>query len=297
MPRQVIELPPTGSPQIPGGELTFIGTATVLVRYGGFTFLTDPNFLHRGDYAKLGYGLRSKRLTEPSLQIDDLPPLDFVVLSHHHGDHFDEVAAAGLDKRLPILTTPHSARKLRRQGFLSAIELEMWAFQALTRGDCSVSITAMPGKHAPQPLDALLPPVMGSMLEFSRGGPTTFRIYITGDTLIHDRLEEIPQRYPDIDLALIHLGGTRVLGVLVTMDAAQGVQALQIVRPRTAVPIHYHDYTVFKDPLSSFKDAVTAASLTTSVRYISHGETYSFEDSREALPPDGPPSTIRADDR
>jgi L-ascorbate metabolism protein UlaG (beta-lactamase superfamily) len=57
----------------------------------GFTFLTDPNFLHRGDHAKLGYGLRSKRLTEPALDIDQLPPLDFIVLSHHHGDHFDEV--------------------------------------------------------------------------------------------------------------------------------------------------------------------------------------------------------------
>ena len=280
MSRQPIELPPTGSPEVAGGEMTVIGTATVLVRYGGFTFLTDPNFLHRGDYAKLGYGLRSKRLTEPSLQIDDLPPLDFVVLSHHHGDHFDEVAAAGLDKRLPILTTAHAAGKLRRQGFLSPVELETWESQTVTRGEAAVSITAMPGKHAPQPLDALLPPVMGSMLEFSRQGSTTFRLYITGDTLVHDRLEEIPRRYPDIDLALLHLGGTRVLGVLVTMDAAQGVKALQIVRPRTAVPIHYHDYTVFKDPLSSFKDAVLGASLTTSVRYVSHGETYRFQDIR-----------------
>jgi L-ascorbate metabolism protein UlaG (beta-lactamase superfamily) len=71
-----------------------------------------------------------------------------------------------------------------------------------------------------------------------------------------------------------------VLGVLVTMDAAQGVRALQIVRPRAAVPIHYHDYTVFKDPLSTFKEAVTAADLPTTVRYVEHGETYRFEGSR-----------------
>ena len=259
------------------GELTFIGTATVLVRYGGFTFLTDPNFLHRGDYAKLGYGLRSKRLTEPAMTIGDLPTLDFVVLSHHHGDHFDEVAAVELDKGLPIVSTPHAARKLRRQGFANAIALETWDSQTVTRGDRSVRITAMPGKHAPQPLNALLPPVMGSVLAFSTAGESTFRMYVTGDTLLFDELGEIPRRFPGIDLALVHLGGTRVLGVLVTMDAAQGVRALQIVRPTTAVPIHYHDYTVFKDPLSTFKEAVAAASLKTKVDYVAHGETYRFD--------------------
>jgi L-ascorbate metabolism protein UlaG (beta-lactamase superfamily) len=280
MSRQPIELPASGAPDLSSGELTFVGTATVLVRYGGFTFLTDPNFLHQGDYAKLGYGLRSKRLTEPSMSIADLPPLDFVVLSHHHGDHFDEVAAAELDKRVPILTTAHAARKLRSQGFTVPVALETWESQTVTKGEASVRVTAMPGKHAPQPLDALLPPVMGSMLEFEVGGATAFRLYITGDTLVHDRLAEIPRRYPDIDLALLHLGGTRVLGVLVTMDGAQGVKALQLIRPRTAVPIHYHDYTVFKDPLSTFKDAVTAAGLTTTVRYVEHGETYLFEPTR-----------------
>jgi hypothetical protein len=53
-------------------------------------------------------------------------------------------------------------------------------------------------------------------------------MYITGDTLVIDALKEIPRRYPDIDLALLHLGGTRVLGILVTMDAEQGVEMLQI---------------------------------------------------------------------
>jgi L-ascorbate metabolism protein UlaG (beta-lactamase superfamily) len=96
------------------GEVTFIGTATVLVRYAGFTFLTDPNFLHQGDHARLGWGLRSRRLTDPALEIDQLPVLDFVVLSHHHGDHFDDIAAERLPKAVPIITEPRAARKLRR---------------------------------------------------------------------------------------------------------------------------------------------------------------------------------------
>ena len=72
-------------------SIFFVGTATVLIRYAGFTILTDPNFLHAGDHAHLGYGLHSERLTNPAIEIEDLSPLDLVLLSHLHGDHFDRV--------------------------------------------------------------------------------------------------------------------------------------------------------------------------------------------------------------
>ncbi len=52
------------------GSIFFVGTATVLVRYAGFTILTDPNFLHSGDHVHLGYGLTSRRLTNPALDIE-----------------------------------------------------------------------------------------------------------------------------------------------------------------------------------------------------------------------------------
>jgi L-ascorbate metabolism protein UlaG (beta-lactamase superfamily) len=120
--------------------------------------------------------------------------------------------------------------------------------------------------------------VMGSMLEFqTAGGETRLRLYISGDTLLHDRLKEIPRRYPGIDLALLHLGGTKVLGILVTMDAKQGVEAIRIIEPRTAIPIHYNDYTVFKSPLEDFEQAVTEAGLEERVHYLAHGDTYEFE--------------------
>jgi L-ascorbate metabolism protein UlaG (beta-lactamase superfamily) len=258
------------------GSVTFIGTATVLLRFGGFTILTDPNFLHQGDHAYLGMGLRSRRLTEPALTIAELPPVDFVVLSHHHGDHFDEIAARELDKDLPIITEPHAARKLRTQGFRQPIALPTWGSQRVERGPSSVTVTAAPGKHAPEPLQRVIPPVMGSVLEFAHDGAVTGRIYITGDTLLHDRLAEIPARYPDLDLCLIHLGGTRVGGVLLTMDATQGVKALQLVAPKHAMPIHYDDYTVFKSPLEDFRRAAALAQLRTELHYVERGETLEF---------------------
>jgi L-ascorbate metabolism protein UlaG (beta-lactamase superfamily) len=263
-------------PQLTSGSLTFIGTATVLARCGGFTFLTDPNFLHQGDHAKLGYGLRSRRLTEPAMSIDELPPLDFVVLSHHHGDHFDDVAAERLDRDLPIFTGPHAARKLARQGFRRAHALSTWQTAQVERPPARVLIHATPGRHAPGPLQRALPPVMGSVLEFSAGGPASLRMYITGDTLFFPGLGEVASRFARVDICLLHLGGTRVAGVLLTMDADQGVRLLRLIRPARAIPIHYDDYTVFKSGLDEFRRAADAADLPTEVVYLDRGDTFTF---------------------
>ena len=267
------------SPDFDRGSVFFVGTATVVIRYAGFTILTDPNFLHAGDHVHLGYGLFSERTTNPAVEIEDLPQMDFVLLSHLHGDHFDRVAEEKLNKATPIISTRHAVRYLKRKGFSRARSLNTWETVSVTKGEARVRLTAMPGTHAPGPLAAVLPPVMGSMMEFGggEGDDVRLRMYISGDTLVYDRLREIPRHYPEIDLALLHLGRTRVLGVMVTMDAEQGVEAIRILNPKTAVPIHYNDYTAFKSPLEDFKRAVERAGLEDHVRYLSHGDTYEFE--------------------
>jgi len=120
---------------------------------------------------------------------------------------------------------------------------------------------------------------MGSMLDLRRlDDPASLRIYISGDTLVHDRLHEIPTRFPGIDLALIHLGGTRMLGILLTMDGKQGVEAMRIVTPALTIPIHFDDYDVFKSPLEDFQREVRTAGLEHQVRYVDRGD-------RIVLPP------------
>jgi L-ascorbate metabolism protein UlaG (beta-lactamase superfamily) len=266
------------APEFGSGSIFFVGNATVLIRYAGFTILTDPNFLHAGDHVHLGYGLTSVRRTNPAVEIEDLPPLDFVLLSHLHGDHFDRVAERKLNKATPIVSTRHATSYLDKVGFTSTQALKTWEEIEVRKGLATLILTAMPGTHGPGPLGAVLPPVMGSMLDFADGGGgTRLRMYISGDTLIHDRLRKIPRRFPDVDLALLHLGGTRVLGIMVTMDAEQGVEAMRIVDPRTAIPIHYNDYEAFQSPLDDFKRAVNEAGMEDKVHYLSHGDTYEFE--------------------
>ncbi len=259
------------------GRLHFIGTATTIITYGPFTLLTDPNFLHQGQRAYLGRGLVSRRLTEPALDASSLPVLDAVLLSHLHGDHWDRVARRQLDRSVPILTTPHAARRLQGwYGFRRATGLQTWEDYQLTKGDRVLRVTSMPGRHMLGPIRRLLPPVMGSLLEFGRqAGPffePDYRLYITGDTLMYDGLREITSRFGPADLAVLHLGGTTLPGgMVVTMDARQGADLLEALRPRRAVPVHYDDYPLFKSPLSDFRSEVQRRGLDQLVTWVDRG--------------------------
>ena len=269
-----ISLSGNESSDSPAGEIQFIGNATTLIRYRGFTILTDPTFLHQGEYVHLGHGAYARREVEPACQIRDLPPVDLIVLSHYHGDHFDEVAVRELNKDLPVVTNDHAVSKLQQQGFSQGYALDTWSSQRVIRGQNELRITAMPGKHAPDHVQGLLPPVMGSMLDFSRDGEHQLRLYISGDTLLHERLHDIPRWFPRIDVALVHAGGTTLLGTVVTMTGEQAVRAVEVVRPRTAIPIHYNDYSVFLSGLSEFQEAAAHSSTTAEFRYLAHGDTY-----------------------
>jgi L-ascorbate metabolism protein UlaG (beta-lactamase superfamily) len=272
---------PAGEPAAAGaqtGTVQFIGTATVLIRYQGLTILTDPNFLHKGDHVHLGYGLTSERQTNPAIEFDKLPPIDLVILSHMHDDHFDKLVQERLNRNTPIVSTREASEALKRLGFQQRFALSDWDRLEVSKGETRLRITSVPGRHGAAGVAVLLPTVMGSVLDFGANADTPdYRMYISGDTLVYDDIRSIPQRFPGIDLALLHLGGTRILGVFkVTMDGKDGVQMMQIVKPKKTIPIHYNDYDVFKSPLAEFAREVKAAGLEESVVYLSHGDTYTF---------------------
>jgi L-ascorbate metabolism protein UlaG (beta-lactamase superfamily) len=257
--------------------LTFGGTATTLLRLGPFTLLTDPNFLHRGQRAHLGYGLRSKRLTEPALQPTQLPTLDAVVLSHMHGDHWDRIATRSLPKDVPVVTTPEAARCLGERGFTDTADLQPWQTHELTRGTATLRITSVPGVHGPGPLARLLPQVMGSVLELVDAGAVTWRGYISGDTLFRPYLGEVLERCGPLDALIPHLGGTMIApGVLVTMDARQGADLVELLKPPVTVPVHYDDYTLFRSPLGDFVAEVAARRAPGEIRTVGRGQTVSL---------------------
>src|SRR3569623_941919 len=183
----------TGDETFGRGSITFVGTATVLIRYGGITLMTDPNFLHRGDHVHLGYGILSPRLTEPAFDLDQLPHIDLIVLSHLHGDHFDQLVEKRLDRRIPIVSTHEAARRLRRKGFRSAHGLRTWETMVVRKQDVELAVTAVPARHGPGPVRALLPSVLGSVLSWRPrdAQQPSLRFYISGETMLHADLREL----------------------------------------------------------------------------------------------------------
>ena len=255
----------------PTASVTFVGNATTLLRLGAFTLLTDPAFGPAGSRTYLGYGAWTRRLRDPALAYAELPRLDAILLSHLHDDHFDRAARREIPSDLPIVTTPQAERRLRRRRF-TARGLPTWDAEQWQRDGQTLRITSLPGRHGPGLIDHLLPDVMGSLLEWEVDGQRMLRLYITGDTLYRPHLGEIRERCGEIDAMLIHLGGTRLLGLLLTMDGRQGADLTGLIRPKLTLPIHYDDYQVMKSPLSDYLAECRDRSID-GVRPLGRGET------------------------
>ncbi|KAF2635577.1 Metallo-hydrolase/oxidoreductase [Massarina eburnea CBS 473.64] len=290
-------------------KLFFIGTATTILEWQGLRILTDPNFLHAGDHVHLGPGVSGTRQTNPAIDLDQLPRIDAILLSHYHEDHFDAEVEAKLTRDIPIITTPHAHSCLTSKGeesftavhaldFFETMKVDVKTNKIIGGQKPCIKISGMPGKHVPPgPLavanDLLkaVPPTNGWMIELGYGSTgddeqfdNGYRIYISGDTLMVDELKEIPRRYRDkqIALMLIHLGGTTIPGpnmplLMVTMDAKQGVELMQLIKSDVTIPIHYDDYDVFLSPLADFKKAVEEAGLSNKVVYLDRKDEFKFK--------------------
>ncbi|KAF2876466.1 beta-lactamase-like protein [Massariosphaeria phaeospora] len=314
------KLHPSNAPtEDTNASLFFIGTATTILEWEGLRILTDPNFLHAGDHVHLGPGVSATRLTNPAIDLEELPRIDVILLSHYHEDHFDRDVEEKLRRSIPIISTPHAKGHLTSKGdesfkevhaldFFESMMVNIPTKQSHANKKPSIKVTGMPGKHVPPgPLSvvndfiAAVPPTNGWMIELGYSDSATsnasdeggfdsgYRIYISGDTLMIDELKEIPERYRDknIDLMLIHLGGTTIPGpkmplLMVTMDAKQGVQMMQLIKPDVTIPVHYDDYDVFASPLSDFKKAVDEAGLSDKVVYLDRKDQYKFKVKLEA---------------
>jgi hypothetical protein len=81
---KVVKNHPTNPSSTENASIFFVGTATTILEWEGIRLMTDPNFLHAGDHVHLGPGVTGTRVTNPALDLHELPRIDVVLLSHYH---------------------------------------------------------------------------------------------------------------------------------------------------------------------------------------------------------------------
>ncbi|HXH74528.1 MAG TPA: MBL fold metallo-hydrolase [Bacteriovoracaceae bacterium] len=126
-----------------GGIVTFINHATFLIQLPNLTLLTDPIFSQRaGPFQRFG---PVKRVREPGVALDILPPIDVVVISHNHYDHMDMESLKTIDAKFkPLFLVPLGEEKrLKEAGLQNVQEMDWWAEQKVKEA----RITFTPVQH------------------------------------------------------------------------------------------------------------------------------------------------------
>jgi L-ascorbate metabolism protein UlaG (beta-lactamase superfamily) len=205
-----------------GFALDFIGHSTVVIELDGVRILTDP--VTRARVGPL-------RRVEPVPTRDRLRDIDAVLISHLHWDHLDVPSLRDLGRDVPIFAPAGSGAWLRGAGFGDVRELAVD-----DRADVGgVIVRAVPAVHSGYrpPFGPTAPP-LGFVIRGSRS------VYFAGDTDLFAGMGEFGER---IDVGLIPVWGWGpTLGRGLHLDPLKAAEALRLIRPRVAVPIHWGTY-------------------------------------------------------
>jgi L-ascorbate metabolism protein UlaG (beta-lactamase superfamily) len=197
--------------------LTRVTHSCVLLDFGGQQVLTDPWFSEKPGYHR-GEPLAFTPAT--------LPTLSAVAASHDHFDHYDLGAfSAYRDKAVPFVVKRGMGAKARQAGFTNVTEVEPWEQMSIG----GLRITAAPARHGVPEVTFVL-----------QGAGST--VFFGADTLRIPELDQVAERYPGIDLALLPVNGLQIRPAFnrqVVMTAEQAAELCAVLRPKIAVPIHY----------------------------------------------------------
>jgi L-ascorbate metabolism protein UlaG (beta-lactamase superfamily) len=212
--------------------LTWIGHASFLIQFTDLNVLVDPNFAN--------WLFLLKRVKRSGLKIQDLPPIDLVLLTHAHFDHFHKPTL----RRLPrpkIGVMPWGVGELALNlGFERVIELEWWESFAHKKW----KVTLTPSKHwGARTLRDHHRGYGGFILEHQGR-----RIYHAGDSAYFHGFKAIGRRMPP-EIALLPIGAYHPESFRrVHMGPDQAIKAFKDLRAQYLVPMHYGTFRLsFED--------------------------------------------------
>jgi L-ascorbate metabolism protein UlaG (beta-lactamase superfamily) len=241
-------------------RVTYIGHATVLVELDGVRLLTDPVLRRRL--------LHLRR--DAAVSAGSLDDLDAVLISHAHWDHLDVPSLTQLGRGLQVVVPHGAGRILRRRRFADVVEVDVG--ETVDIG--GVAVTATYAQHdagrGPLGIDA---PALGYRVTGSR------RIYFAGDTDLFPAMAELAP----LDLALLPVAGWGPRLPPGHLDARRAAEALRLLEPRMAVPIHWGTYSLLtkrrpepataRAPADEFRRLAAELAPASDVRVLALGET------------------------
>jgi N-acyl-phosphatidylethanolamine-hydrolysing phospholipase D len=256
--------------------VTWIGHATALVRQDGVRYLTDPAWSER---AGPGGRVGARRFVPPALALRELPPLDFVLISHNHYDHLDLPALAELHRLQPQLrffVPLGNAELLRGEGIDGVSELD-WGERAQV-GD--VEVRCLPSQH--WSARGLFDENAALWSSWAVLGKQR-RVYFSGDTGAFSGFAEIGRRLGPFDLALLPIGAYEPARMMqpVHLDPEEAAFAARDLRAQRVLGIHWGTYDLTDEPLGEpplrFAAALGAAGLQADQGWVFRiGETREF---------------------
>jgi len=248
-------------PKLKRGQvaLTWIGHASFLIQFTDLNVLIDPNFAN--------WLFLLKRLKRAGLKIRDLPPIDLVLLTHAHFDHFHKPTL----RRLPypkIGIMPRGVGDLAQNlGFARIIELDWW--ESFWQRNWKVTFT--PSAHwGARTLHDHHRGYGGFVLEHQGR-----RIYHAGDSAYFDGFKDIGRHlYPEI--ALLPIGAYHPESFRrVHMGPDEAVRAFRDLRANWLVPMHYGAFKLsfeeLDEPPRWLRAIAAEENLTQKVRILDEG--------------------------
>ena len=240
--------------------VAYLGHATVLIELDGTKLLTDPLLRRRVTHLRRA----------SSVEMDAVREVDAVLISHAHYDHLDLRSLMRLDRSVRIVLPVGLGRLVRRKGFGSVTEVdegEEAAFGSLT-------VRATHAEHGgKRELSRARGPALGYVIEGSR------TIYFAGDTALFDGMDALTA---DLDIALLPIWGWGPgLGRGLHLDPRGAAEALRLLRPRMAIPIHWGTYRplhhgagawFLREPVKAFQREAAALAPEVDVRVLQPGE-------------------------
>lgn len=263
-------------PQLAAGRelgITFIGHSGFFIQIGGKNLVVDPNFAR--------WLIVLKRQRRPGIRLRDLPPIDYVLVSHAHFDHLHRPSLRAIARLTrwrsgaapEIIVPKHVGDVVRRLGFSRVHELEWW--EEFRNG--KLAITHTPARH------------WGARMlrDFHRGfGGYVVRspehsLYHAGDTAYFDGFHQIGRRlHPEI--ALLPIGAYHPPHYRnVHTSPEDAIQAFLDLGSRLMIPMHYGtfrlSYEPMEEPLQRLCAAASAAGVSDRVLVLEEGRTKIFK--------------------